>query len=110
MKTVLACAVVMGNPYPVLPKEGPSGGWGDGQWPACPESITNQPAATRHDAHVTYVKFAYDAAFDPHGPKPTGHLLPVAQGDLEQTWAVSEVVIPDESQVLPLAMLKVRNV
>ena len=110
VKTVLACAVVMGNPYPVLPKEGPSGGWEDGKWPACPESITNQPTATRHDAHVTYVKFAYDPAFDPHGPKPAGHLLPVEQGDLGQPWAVSEVVIPDESQVLPLAMLKVKNV
>ena len=114
-KTVLACLVATGNPYPVVPKEGPSRGWGDAGHPsdnvARPQSISNQPMATRHDAHVTYVKFEYDAGFDPHAPKPEGHLLPVKRReDLAEPWAHSEVVIADESQVLPVAILKVKNI
>jgi hypothetical protein len=99
MVSVLVCALAMGQPYPVIEppydvEEG-SDGW-------YLPTLRGQPVVPPHDCHVVFVDGTQDA------PKPAE----TGGRDWEELEGAgrlySEVVMHEKSQVLPLAVLRVR--
>ncbi len=93
---VVMAFVCFGNAYPVSVLERPG--------PYRRFSLLGKPLVPGHDAHVAFVKR--------YGAVGSVHYYPAPPGEWDTLAAhhelFSEVVLPDSSQVLPIAILRVR--
>jgi hypothetical protein len=91
---VVMAFVCFGNAYPVSVLERPDRRF----------SLVGKPLVPGHDAHVAFVKQCIVGEAVAYYPAPPGEWTALAA----HHELFSEVMLPDSSQVLPIAILRVR--